>query len=79
MSKSYRNREQAVRELAYHIWEDEGRPEGRALDHCRYATIQDFGDERLRSDEPMEDEEKILAGRPDANIPPLLTKGVHGG
>jgi hypothetical protein len=30
-------------------------------------------------DEPMEDEEKILAGRPDVNMPALLTKDVHGG
>jgi hypothetical protein len=29
--------------------------------------------------EPMEDEEKVLAGRADANIPALLTKDVHGG
>ncbi len=31
------------------------------------------------TDEFMEDEEKILAGRPDANMPALLTKDVHGG
>jgi hypothetical protein len=29
--------------------------------------------------EPMEDEEKILAGRIDVNIPALLTKDVQGG
>jgi len=27
----------------------------------------------------MEDEEKILAGRPDVNMPALLTKDVPGG
>jgi Protein of unknown function (DUF2934) len=26
-------RDDAVRSIAYRIWEDEGRPEGRALDH----------------------------------------------
>jgi Protein of unknown function (DUF2934) len=26
-------REQAIRERAYAIWEEEGRPEGRGLDH----------------------------------------------
>jgi hypothetical protein len=31
------------------------------------------------ADEFMDDEEKILAGRPDANMPALLTKDVHGG
>jgi hypothetical protein len=32
-----------------------------------------------RPDQPMEDEEKVLAGKPDANIPALLTKDVLGG
>ena len=32
-----------------------------------------------RADEPMEDEEKILAGRHDVNYPALLTKDVPGG
>ena len=30
-------------------------------------------------DEHLEDEEKILAGRVDVNMPALLTKDVHGG
>lgn len=30
-------------------------------------------------DERMEDEEKILAGRSDVNMPALLTRDVHGG
>ena len=29
--------------------------------------------------EPVEDEEKILAGRHDVNLPALLTKDVQGG
>jgi hypothetical protein len=32
-----------------------------------------------QSDDAMEDEEKILAGRTDVNIPALLTKDVQGG
>ena len=32
-----------------------------------------------RPDRPMEDEEKVLAGKPDANMPALLTKDVLGG
>jgi hypothetical protein len=79
MPESDRNREHAVRERAYFIWEREGRPEGRAHDHWRYATVEDFGEERERDDEPMGDEEKIMAGRADANIPAMLTKDVHGG
>lgn len=31
------------------------------------------------NDEDMEDEEKVLAGRPDVNLPALLTKDVPGG
>lgn len=30
-------------------------------------------------EEPMDDEEKILAGRTDVNLPALLTKDVKGG
>jgi hypothetical protein len=30
-------------------------------------------------DEPMDEEEKVLANRPDANMPALLTKDVPGG
>ena len=33
----------------------------------------------VRRDEHMEEEEKVLAGRVDANIPALLTKDVLGG
>jgi hypothetical protein len=33
----------------------------------------------IRHDETVEDEEKILAGRIDVNMPALLTKDVQGG
>ena len=74
-----RNAEQAVREAAYFIWEREGRPDGRALDHWRRAAIEMACEERRRYDEPEEEEEKVLVGRPDANMPALLTKDVQGG
>lgn len=32
-----------------------------------------------RPDEPMGEEEKVLAGKLDANMPALLTKDVLGG
>ena len=73
-----RNAEQAVRETAYFIWEREGRPEGRAPDHWRRAVIERAREERRRDDEAKE-EEKVLAGRPDANMPALLTQDVRGG
>jgi DUF2934 family protein len=59
----------AIRERAYFIWENEGRPYGRALEHWQRASAE----------EPLRDEEKILEGRPDADIPALLTKDVPGG
>jgi DUF2934 family protein len=73
-----RNAEQAVCEAAYFIWEREGCPEGRAPDHWRRAAIERAREEHCRDDEP-EEEEKVLAGRPDANMPALLTKDVRGG
>jgi hypothetical protein len=79
MPASDQNREQAICERAYFLWEREGRPEGRAEVHWRYATIEELGGERMSDDEPIEDEEKVLAGRADANIPAMLTKDVHGG
>ena len=55
------------------------RPAGRALDHWRRAVIEACGNECHRDDEPLEDEEKVLAGHPGANMPALLTKDVRGG
>jgi hypothetical protein len=61
--------EHAVRERAYFLWESEGRPESRALDHWQRASAE------MRST----DEEKVLDGRTDANVPAMLTKDVPGG
>jgi Protein of unknown function (DUF2934) len=79
MPEPDRKQEQAVRETAYFIWEREGRPEGRAQDHWVRAITEGFVAEHGRDDEVMDDEEKVLAGRSDANIPALLTKDVPGG
>ena len=81
MLESDRSEERAIRERAYIIWEHEGRPEKvRAEEHWQSAIIDDPNyNERGRDDDFMEDEEKILAGRPDANMPALLTKDVRGG
>ena len=68
-------REDVIRERAYLIWEREGRPEGRSYDHWLAACDE----EQECQDELMDDEEKVLAGRSDANIPALLTKDVQGG
>ena len=49
MSELDQRRKQAIRERAYFIWEREGRPEGRAQDHWRYATIEESGEERVKA------------------------------
>ena len=79
MPASDRTADDHIRKAAYFIWEREGRPVGRALDHWGRAVAETFADQRRVDDEPLEDEEKILAGRPDANMPALLTKDVPGG
>jgi hypothetical protein len=67
--------ERALRERAYFMWENDGRPDGRAYEHWVSACAE----ERERRNEETYEEEKVLADRPDANMPALLTKDVHGG
>ena len=74
VSGSDQDGEQAIRKRAYLIWKREGCPNGRALDHW----VQACAEVRERQ-EHMDDEEKVLAGRLDANMPALLTKDVQGG
>ena len=50
--------EKAVREAAYLIWQREGRPEGRAMEHWLEAARETQGEE-----------EKVLERCSDANIP----------
>ena len=69
--------EQAIRERAYYLWVNEGRPEGRDYDHWMRARAGFQA--RRRRDDAVEDEEKILAGRHDVNLPALLTRDVPGG
>ena len=79
MPASDRTADDLIREAAYFIWEREGRPSGRALEHWMRATTEAQAPADGRDNEPMDDEEKVLAGRPDANLPALLTKDVLGG
>ena len=39
-------REQSIRERAYAIWEQEGRPEGKSLDHWLQAEAE-VGNEKI--------------------------------
>ena len=79
MPETDHSNEQTVRDRAYFIWEHEGRPEGRAYDHWYRAIREVFRPEPGRDDEPMLEEEKVLAGRIDVNMPALLTRDVPGG
>ena len=50
------------------------------MPECERPTIEIFGDDVCGHDnEYLQDEEKILAGQPDANMPAHLTKDVPGG
>ena len=79
MRKFQPDKDQAIRERAYFMWEREGRPDGRAQDHWLSAIPEQLGEHSGSDDEFTGEEEKVLAGRPDANIPALLTKDVRGG
>ena len=68
----------AVREAAYFIWEREGRPEGRALEHWARAVDEIITQQRGNG-EAKDDYEIVVDGSPGANMPALLTKDVLGG
>ena len=63
------DQEKAVREKAYLLWQRKGCPDGRAEEHWQRATEENA----------MDDDEHVLAGRHDANIPAMLTQDVPGG
>ena len=77
------DRDHAVRERAYHIWERDGRPEGQAEAHWLSAAREQSGNEP--ADEFMDDEEKILAGQSRCEYASVADKGWvckaanHGG
>ena len=79
MAETDHNDEQTLRDRAYFIWEREGRPDGRAQNHWYRAVKETRRPDRLPDDESMSEEEKVLAGRIDVNMPALLTKDVPGG
>ena len=80
MPRSEASVESTVRDRAYFIWEREGRPEGQDWQHWYQAQQEAAKTEAERdSGRQLSDEEKVLAGRTDANIPAMLTKDVMGG
>ena len=79
MPEAKHNDEQTLRDRAYFIWEREGRPAGRAHDHWYRAIGEAPRPAPGPDDDPTLDEERILAGRIDVNMPALLTKDVPGG
>ena len=79
MAKSDQADEQAVRELAYLLWEREGKPEGRALVHWQRALAMHSDQGQGPDDGLTKDAEALLEGDPHADFPALLTKDVPGG
>jgi len=79
MPEPDRSHHHAIREAAYSIWEREGRPDGRAQDHWLRAITEGHVAGSVHDDDHMDDEEKLFAGRTDANLPALLTRDVLGG
>jgi hypothetical protein len=39
MNNAFANRDQIVADLAYRLWEEEGRPQGRAEEHWLRAAV----------------------------------------
>jgi hypothetical protein len=68
MPEPNNDKTQAIRDAAYFLWESDGRPEGHALEYWLRAKAA-----------VIPEEERVLAGDPDANMPALLTKDVPGG
>ena len=65
--------EHRIRERAYFMWEQEGRPRGRELDHRLRAEAEIAG-ERLRGSITA-----LTDTAPDANIPPARDRsGANG-
>jgi hypothetical protein len=79
MSESAQYNEQAILGAAYFMWERQGHPERRAQDHWLGAIRKERSVQPGQGNEPIEDEERILAGCPDVNMPALLTRDVLGG
>jgi hypothetical protein len=79
MAKPDQAEEQAIRELAYLLWDREGRPEGRASIHWERALAIRSGQEQLPDDGLAKDAEAVLEGDPRADFPALLAKDVPGG
>ncbi|MCP8466262.1 DUF2934 domain-containing protein [Pseudomonas sp. ZM23] len=66
--------EQRVRELAYQIWESEGRPEGQQERHWRMALSLAEGEIANGQEAPAEDVEPRFEGREEPEPPAILQK-----
>jgi hypothetical protein len=70
------DRDQKIREQAYRIWEEEGRPEGKHDEHWRRAEEHYAPRESPDAEETTEENWKAEAGMADdkreLNIPPSI-------
>lgn len=65
------DREQRIREHAYRLWEQEGRPEGADLDHWQAALSQFDKD---GTDGEVIAENTSVLGEPEPDAPPTKSK-----
>jgi hypothetical protein len=76
--ESERDAEQAVYQTACRLWEREGRLDGKA--DGPWPLLYRVGQARAQGDDALVDDvEKVMAARSNANIPALLTQDVPGG
>ena len=77
MSQSDHDEQQTIRELAYALWEEEGRPHGRELAHWERAVAMRAA---AKQKDPLLDEaEAVIDGDLSADFQALATKDVSGG
>jgi hypothetical protein len=68
---------QAVREIAYSLWEKEDRPSGRSLIHWEAALA--VRSVAQQTDPLLNEAEAVVDGNPRADFPALMTKDTSGG
>jgi hypothetical protein len=72
--------EQAVGVIAYSLWEQEGRPDGRDLVHWEAAQAIHLAAQRTEPSDPLiKEAEAVVDGNPRADFQALMTKDTSGG
>jgi hypothetical protein len=69
MAESEQSFEERVRQRAYELWEEAGRPVGRADDYWRQARAELEGKAAERGGNPPSELEEPCDQHPNANVP----------